>query len=402
MPVSSSIRSLLCIFVALFIAGAANAQPTFETQGETFDITAAGVFTSDVSVLANDSVDPTDSLVAELVSSPSQGTLTFRADGTFDYDPAGASGVQVFTYRAATLPTQRLTLVPEESVLTFDAEVDPDQLAARSDTEEVVFTGELEVDLGPDGQVIDPVQIRGLRAVNRDLVSLFFDWGEIIGTLTVDAEPDSLLLELRQVGPPVTASAGDGSFTQTGNTLGITVVADVTATGFLAGAIEDGTQILDTAAAFDLSGTVDTGAPIVVEFEVATFNVFDLDGNDVTVETSGTLRATGDAVARVYSDPVEVVLNIADPTALEGNELPGMSRLTSVYPNPARQEATLLLSDRPRQPRTADVVDVLGRTVRTVSVVERRASVDVTGLAAGVYLVRLSDAPMRSLTLIVR
>lgn len=395
-------RFTVLLLAFLLVAGASKAQPVFDTGEESFDVVAGVVYTSDVSVLANDSVEPGDSLVAELVTAPAAGTLTFRADGTFDYDPTGAGGLQVFTYRAATLPTQRLTLVPDQSVLTFDAEVDPDQLAARSDTEDVVFTGELEVDLGPDGRVTSPMQIRSLRAINRDLVSLFFDWGEIIGTLTVEAEPDSMLLELRDIGPAVSADAGDGTFTQTGNTLGITVVADITATGFLTGAIEDGTQILNTDSAFDLTGTVDVGAPIVIEFEVATFNVFDLEGNDVTVETSGTLRATGEPVERAYSEPVEVMLNVADATDVDAGEQPGEARLTTVYPNPAGQKATILLSESPRTPRTAEVVDVLGRTVRTFAVTSTRADVDVSGLAAGVYLVRLSDDRSRTLTLIVR
>ncbi|NNF04134.1 MAG: T9SS type A sorting domain-containing protein [Rhodothermales bacterium] len=397
-------RTPILLLAALILAraGSADAQPAFETAGESFDVPLGAVFSSAVSVLANDSVSPADSLVAELVSGPAQGTLTFRADGTFDYDPAGASGVQVFTYRAATLPTQRLNLIPDESVLLFDAEVDPDQLAARSDMEEVAFKGELYADLGPDGRVTDPMQILGLSAVNRDQVTLFFDWGEIIGTLTVEAEPDSLLLEMRQAGPAVSADAGDGSFTQTGNILGITVVADVTATGFLSGAVEDGTQILETDTAFNLGGTVDIGAPIVVEFEVATFNVFDLDGNDVTVETSGTLRATGQPVVRVTSDPVEVMLNIAEDTALEDNVLPGRVRLGTVFPNPVRGTATILLSGTPSSPVSLELVDMLGRTVRTMSVAGDRAEMDVSGLASGVYVVRLTDAPSRALTLIVR
>lgn len=395
-------RSIPVLIVLLTFVGAANGQPVFNTEGESFDVAAGAVFTSEVSVLANDSVEPGDSLVAELVSPPSAGTLTFRADGTFDFDPAGASGMQVFTYRAATLPTQRLQLVPELSVLTFDAEVNPDGLSPQSDTEQVVFTGEVDVDLGADGTVTDPMQVRGLRAVNRDLVSLFFDWGEILGTITVEAEPDSLLLELRQVGPAVSADAGDRTFTQTTNNLGITVVADITATGFISGAIENGTQVLDTDTAFDLSGSVDVGAPIVVEFEVATFNVFDLDGNEVTVETSGTMRATGDPVVRSFSDPVEVVLNVADPTAVEDNELPGVARLAAAYPNPARRTATILLTETPHAPQTAELVDVLGRTVRTISVAGDRADIDVSGLSAGIYLVRLKEAPARSLTLIVR
>lgn len=402
MPVFSCFFRTSFFLAAFLVVGFVQAQPTFNTEGESFDVVAGAVFASDVSVLANDSVEPGDSLIAELVSGPGAGTLTFRADGTFDFDPAGAAGMQVFSYRAATLPTQRLTLVPEESVLTFDAEVDPDQLEARQDTEAVVFTGELEIDLGSEGSSIDPMQVRGLRALNRDLVSFFFDWGELIGTLTVEAEPDSMLLELRQVGPAVSADAGDGSFTQTGNTLGLTVVADISATGFIAGSIEDGTEILATETAFDLAGTVNVGAPIVVDFEVATFNVFDLEGNDVTVETSGTLRATGQPVVRAYSDPVEVVLNIANDTAVENDELPGDARLASVYPNPARQLATILLSEAPSAPRTAELVDVLGRTVRSVPVAGSRADVDVSGLAAGVYLVRLSHERAKTLTLIVR
>ncbi len=57
-----------------------------------------------VGVLANDSDPESDPIVAELVTAPSNGSVTLNADGSFTYTPApDFSGVDSFTYQARDL-----------------------------------------------------------------------------------------------------------------------------------------------------------------------------------------------------------------------------------------------------------------------------------------------------------
>ncbi len=78
------------------IAPSANADTFSTDQGSTLNISASQ------GVLANDSDSDNDSLTAILESSPTGGTLTLNADGSFTYAPnANFTGVDTFNYRAS-------------------------------------------------------------------------------------------------------------------------------------------------------------------------------------------------------------------------------------------------------------------------------------------------------------
>ncbi|MCV7283088.1 tandem-95 repeat protein, partial [Mycolicibacterium flavescens] len=68
--------------------------------GDNFTIVEDSVLSGNV--LSNDTDADRDSLIAELVSGPANGTLTFNADGTFTYKPAkNFAGTDSFTYTAS-------------------------------------------------------------------------------------------------------------------------------------------------------------------------------------------------------------------------------------------------------------------------------------------------------------
>jgi WD40 repeat protein len=76
---------------------------TITTQPSSYNVQQGQVLSADVStgVLANDSDSDGDSLSANLVSGPSNGTLQFNPDGSFTYTPnAGYVGNDSFSYTA--------------------------------------------------------------------------------------------------------------------------------------------------------------------------------------------------------------------------------------------------------------------------------------------------------------
>jgi len=73
------------------------------------------------------------------------------------------------------------------------------------------------------------------------------------------------------------------------------------------------------------------------------------------------------------------------PTTLLGATAPTAGPTLTLYPNPSHGQVLLTL---PGFALTAQVLDALGRVVRTVFVAGTNASLDAAGLAPGVYAVR--------------
>jgi hypothetical protein len=89
------------------------------TQTMPLPVSAPGVLGNDVGVI-DDAAGNTVPLTAQLVSGPANGTLTFRANGSFEYKPKGSFvGVDYFRYVAKEGPltsavaTVRITVVPK-------------------------------------------------------------------------------------------------------------------------------------------------------------------------------------------------------------------------------------------------------------------------------------------------
>jgi VCBS repeat-containing protein len=77
---------------------------TIPAEADSYTVTEDASLTvgADTGVLVNDGDDDSGTLTAELVSSPSHGTLSFDADGSFTYTPYDDySGTDTFTYRAS-------------------------------------------------------------------------------------------------------------------------------------------------------------------------------------------------------------------------------------------------------------------------------------------------------------
>jgi len=60
----------------------------------------------------------------------------------------------------------------------------------------------------------------------------------------------------------------------------------------------------------------------------------------------------------------------------------------SLYPNPARQAATVATA----QPTTMRLFDLAGRAVRTDAILARTRQLDLRGLAPGLYVVQATAA----------
>ena len=131
-----------------------------------------------------------------------------------------------------------------------------------------------------------------------------------------------------------------------------------------------------------------------------------LDVIDVPGQTTNVAFGPDDTLY-ITSGPGVYRLALAGATAGEHGPAGLGLRIASVHPNPSTEAATVVVAlDAPRSV-TLTLADALGRTVRSVrlgarTAGESRIDLDLRGLAAGVYSVRVSDgvgAVRRSLTI---
>jgi hypothetical protein len=127
-----------------------------------------------------------------------------------------------------------------------------------------------------------------------------------------------------------------------------------------------------------------------------------VDGSGTTT-TPQTYRFTDDGLPagadtlqyRLAQVDLDGTVHLSDPVTV-GRGGPGGVQLRDPYPNPARTRATISLAvpEQASGDATLRLYDVLGRQVRTVdSAVEpgrSTATVDVSGLPSGVYVLRLA------------
>ena len=89
------------VMVTITVSGGDNIAPEANTDTYTTDVDTTLVVDVLSGVLANDFDADGDALTAQLVISPVNGSLTFHADGSFEYTPGlGYVGDDHFTYRA--------------------------------------------------------------------------------------------------------------------------------------------------------------------------------------------------------------------------------------------------------------------------------------------------------------
>lgn len=174
-------------------------------------------------VLANDIGDPVgDTLNASIVTPPTHGTVTLQADGSFNYTPtANYTGADAFTYLAQG--SRMFTVDRTRSTMNVKA-TGTIALGTSSDNKNGNMIGSAKVYLNPAAPPSQQIQVQDLDLTLDSKITLQLKW--LFGTVTLNAEidptrtpdPDFLMVNMDQPGP-VAPVAGDGTFTQPGNTL---------------------------------------------------------------------------------------------------------------------------------------------------------------------------------------
>lgn len=217
---------------------------------ESYTVAAGGLLSiGSPGVLANDTDVEGDDLTAELVASPTKGTLTFNADGSFAYQAdAGATGTDSFDYRAFDgadySAAVTVTIKIDEAVVDDPGSFDFDVSIPESLRPGVSGTGSITYErVVADGEIATPLT-----------ATLFF------------LESDAALIR-----DPLT-----GAFT---NSIFLLAYGDGT------GLIEDGEAGL---VEFEVKGTAGPRA----DYEVSA-SVIDIDASVEWVSTVGLLRPVG-------------------------------------------------------------------------------------------------------------
>ena len=404
-------RYILSLITLLIASGGflnATAQDLMAVP-DTLALPANGSVTIPLSLLlGNDSLPVGNSVRVVEVAAPMHGQLGRDGSGNWIYTPvSGFVGEDVFTYRFHTLPLQHLVFSPADSKLQFDATVET-ALGSASDQEVIPVEGSLVVDLGTDETAIDSVHVVGLDLTNPGDHSLRFDYGApvVLGSLRILADAGKIMLSLAQPGPASGTSGLLRAWRQEGNTTSISVEAELQGTGVLTGQVPTEPQTLATEAVEDLSGSLITqGNTILVLLNVDSSHAFDLDGNAVTLDVTGTLQATGSFQARRESNDATVLLKVSSGT---GTELPaeGMPFTMDVYPNPVRGTFRVVIGASTSTSTSTgavllnpqiEVLDVLGRKIPVAAGAlvlagnEMTAQLDASNWSPGLYLVRLTS-----------
>jgi len=347
-------------------------------------------------LMGNDTVVDDDSVLVVITQPPTHGDLEWLGGSMWRYTARnGYVGPDSFGYRLQTLPLQRLAFDPTVSSLTFDASVTT-LLGTSDDSEVIAIEGHVDADMGADVAALDSLQIVAVNAVNRDFHSLRFEYGSpfTVGTLRIEAQPQGIGLFLVSAGPRVETTGFLRSFEQTGNEVGIRVQAQLSGTGVLSSAVPNEQQNLETSTSESMTGSlIASGSRIVTIINIDSQYEFDLDGNAVRLAIAGSLQALGDFRDQRSSTDALVTLDVQAATDAEHPDR--IAYELDVYPNPANH-AFRVSWDAPGRleaPVTIDVIDVLGRSMHSIPVGDRRLShseqIDASLWSPGVYFVRI-------------
>ncbi|MDH5447108.1 MAG: Ig-like domain-containing protein [Gammaproteobacteria bacterium] len=127
-------------------------------------VAEGGALTNAATVLGNDTDEEGDTLTASLVSTTSNGVLTLKIDGSFDYTHnGGESSSDSFTYRAndgdidSNVATVTITITPENDAPV--AVADPYSVDEAGTLTTVVATGVLSNDTDIDGDTLTAILV---------------------------------------------------------------------------------------------------------------------------------------------------------------------------------------------------------------------------------------------------
>ena len=189
------------LLLSLLVSGVAYAQSTppvadddtFNAPTDTLTVEAPGV-------LANDSDADGDSLIAVLVTEPSNGMLTLNRDGSFTYTPnAGFIGTDTFTYLAEETTAEQFEVDSSQSGVLFKAELRA-PLGSDTDQDSSSVVGAISAYVRPNTAPFADIHVVAMDLTLADSLSLEFGLG-IFGGLNVDTDPDSVRLVLARPGP---------------------------------------------------------------------------------------------------------------------------------------------------------------------------------------------------------
>jgi VCBS repeat-containing protein len=155
---------------------APNSPPNSNDDSYSTSEDAAQLSISAPGVLGNDTDPDGNSLQAEKVSDPSNGTLTLHANGSFEYTPnANFSGDDSFTYRASdgsatsTPSTVHITVQPVNDAPSFQA--GPDQTASAAAGAQSVSGWATQISPGPSNESSQTLQFLVEVTAGADLFS---------------------------------------------------------------------------------------------------------------------------------------------------------------------------------------------------------------------------------------
>ena len=352
----------------------------------------------EVSLIENDLAPPGEALVAVITRGPESGVITLLPDGTFTYTPnEGFLGEDSFEYRIESIPIQDLVFDPARSSLELDATVET-QIGIDSDRESIQVIGTAQLDIGTGNGAIERVHLLDLDLRNQGTVGLRVDYGSLVTVLTIrlDIPAEGIQLMLNDIGPAAQATGPLGSFTQTGNKIGVDANIYLRGEGVLGGLVPSGPQHLLTETDFDAGGFVFViSDELNLILNVDMDNAFDIEGNAIDLRITGTVHATGPLLQGEVSDPTTVVINVISPVAVASEEAPRVFKLHPVYPNPVALSATITYELDQVSEVDVKVFDILGREVDQFPVELRRPGShrliwDTTGVPAGLYIVRMT------------
>lgn len=384
------------LVVALLVCPIAYAQTAPEATQDTYDANPGDTLRIAASgVLGNDSHPDGDSLTALLASNPSNGTLAFYSDGSFDYVPnAGFNGQDSFTYVAQVATPESFTIDPVQSGLTFAATLNT-ALGERSSSDSTSVHGRLTADVMPNGAPFSQIHLSDIYLVLADSVELEFDYA-LFGSLKVIADTSALDLMMERPGRSATLN-GD-AFDQPNNDLKVNGTVFLDAEGGLSLLIEDGFQNVTTTQNSPLAGTVSqNGLTLQLEIPVNVETALEIEGNTADITLTGQLVATADALPLTPSSPpVTVTLNVGQVgTSTDVPEtLPGEVVLAQNYPNPFRTQTTIAYTLPQPDHVSLVVYDLLGRAVEVLidgqqGAGQHEALFDARALPDGLYIYRL-------------
>jgi hypothetical protein len=108
-------------------------------------------------------------------------------------------------------------------------------------------------------------------------------------------------------------------------------------------------------------------------------------GDDATIAATQACGATQSDYGEAEDYTVEVLLAAATRNAQSDIAI-------NAFPNPATSVLTVQVAAAPATNATAQLTDLTGRVLQTAAVTGQKASFNMSNLAAGIYLVRYSDA----------